>query len=297
MGITGLEALKNTGFDIAAVFSHKDDPSENCWFASVAEWAKENHIEVFSPDNVNTPEWIQTISQRAPDIIFSFYYRNMLSQKILHISPSGAYNLHGSLLPAYRGRAPVNWVLVHGENQTGVTLHHMVEKPDAGDIVGQKVVGIDFSDTARTLYDKLCRAAGILLEEVLPLIKDGNAPRTPQDLSKGSYFSGRRPEDGRIDWRWPAVRIYNLIRAVTEPYPGAFAFLPGGERIMIWWALPEEDGVHDHLPGQIEVENDYVYVRTGEGRVKLADIETAGSRMKNDQILHYFRNKEGLVLT
>jgi len=297
MGITGLEALKNMDFDIAAVFSHKDDPSENCWFASVAEWTKENHIEVFSPDNVNTPEWIQTISQRAPDVIFSFYYRNMLSQKILHISPAGAYNLHGSLLPAYRGRAPVNWVLVHGENQTGVTLHHMIEKPDAGDIVGQKVVGIDFSDTARTLYDKLCRAAGILLEEVLPLIKDGNAPRTPQDLSKGSYFSGRRPEDGRIDWRWPAVRIYNLIRAVTEPYPGAFAFLPGGERIMIWWALPEEDGVHDHLPGQIEVENDYVYVRTGEGRVKLADIETAGSRMKNDQILHYFRSKEGLVLT
>ena len=297
MGITGLESLKNTGFDIAAVFSHKDDPSENCWFASVAKWAEENHIEVFCPDDVNAPEWIQTISQRAPDVIFSFYYRNMLSQKILHISPSGAYNLHGSLLPAYRGRSPVNWVLVNGEKQTGVTLHHMIEKPDAGDIVGQRVVNIDFSDTSRTLYDKLCRAARILLGEVLPLIREGKAPRIPQDLSKGSYFSGRRPEDGRIDWRWPAVRIYNLIRAVTEPYPGAFAFLPGGERIMIWWALPEEDGVHDHLPGQIEVENGHVYVRTGEGRVRLVDIETAGSRMKDNQILHSFKSKEELVLT
>ena len=136
-------------------------------------------------------------------MIFSFYYRHMIPEEILRIPPQGAYNLHGSLLPAYRGRCPVNWVLVNGETQTGVTLHHMVKKADAGDIVGQRVVPIAPEDTAFTLYGKLCDAAGILLDELLPLMKIGQAPRIPQDISRGSYFGGRRPEDGRIDWSWP----------------------------------------------------------------------------------------------
>ncbi len=297
MGICGLEALKKAGFNIAAIFSHEDDPGENCWFASVVEWANKNHIEVFCPPDVNTPQWTEKVSRLAPDVIFSFYYRHMLSPDILNMPASGAYNLHGSLLPAYRGRTPVNWAIVNGEKQTGVTLHYMTVKPDAGDIVGQKTVEIVFQDTARTLYDKLCGAAGALLEEVLPLIREGRAPRIPQELTKGSYYSGRRPEDGRIDWSWPAMRIYNLIRAVTEPYPGAFGFLPGAGKILIWWALPEGEGRNDHPPGRIEVEKKYVFVRTGDGRLKLIDIEVAGSRMKHDLIFDYFKSKEGLILT
>jgi methionyl-tRNA formyltransferase len=221
----------------------------------------------------------------------------MLSEDILNLPVSGAYNLHGSLLPAYRGRTPVNWAIINGEKQTGVTLHHMIGKADAGDIVGQKAVEIEFQDTARTLYDKLCGAAKEMLAEVLPLIREGRAPRIPQDLTKGSYYSGRRPEDGRIDWSWPAVRIYNLIRAVTEPYPGAFGFLPGVGKILIWWALPEEGRRNDHTPGQIEVGKRDVFVRTGDGRLKLVDIEVAGSRRKQDLIFDYFKSKEGLVLT
>ena len=130
----------------------------------------------------------------------------------------GSFNLHGSMLPAYRGRCPVNWVLVNGERRTGVTLHHIVEAPDAGDIVGQKEVLIEFEDTAYTLYQKLCVKANELLEEVLPLIKKGMAPRMAQNLKQGSYYGGRRPEDGKIDWSWPVMRIYNLVRAVTEPF-------------------------------------------------------------------------------
>ena len=297
MGIAGLEALKKCGFEIAAVFSHRDDPSENCWFGSVSDWAAENRIAVFCPDRVNAPEWIATISRFAPDTIFSFYYRSMLCREILDAAPSGAFNLHGSLLPAYRGRAPVNWVLVNGEKRTGVTLHYMVEKPDAGDIVGQRAVDIDFSDTARTLYDRLCAAAGTLLAETLPLIRDGRAPRTPQDLSKGSYFGGRRPEDGRIDWNWPAVRVYNLIRAVTDPYPGAFADLPGGGKIMIWRALPEEKHFPECPPGQVRIEGGRVYVATGGGFVRLVDVEAAGTRMKNEELLQFFREREGIILT
>ena len=297
MGICGLEALKNAGFSITAIFSHEDDPGENCWFDSVVEWANKNHIDVFCPPDVNTPDWKEKVSRLAPDVIFSFYFRHMLSKDILNIARSGAYNLHGSFLPAYRGRAPVNWAIVNGEKQTGVTLHHMIGKVDAGDIVAQTAVEIEFEDTARTMYDKLCVAAREMLAEVLPLIGEGRAPRIPQDLSKGSYYSGRKPEDGRIDWTWSAVRIYNLIRAVTEPYPGAFGFLPGAGKILIWWAFPQEKRGNDRAPGRIEVEKSGVFVRAGEGRLKLIDIEVAGSRRKREQIFDYFKNKEGLVLT
>jgi methionyl-tRNA formyltransferase len=297
MGICGLEALREAGFNIEVIFSHEDDPAENCWFDSVVEWANKNHVEVHCPRDVNTPDWTEKISRLAPDVIFSFYFRHMLSQEILNIPASGAYNLHGSLLPAYRGRTPVNWAIVNGERKTGVTLHHMIGKPDAGDIVGQKAIEIAFEDTARTLYDKLCVAARKMLAEVLPQIREGSAPRIPQDLTKGSYYGGRRPEDGRIDWSWPAIRIYNLIRAVTEPYPGSFGFLPGVGKILIWWALPEEGKSNDHTPGEIEVEKKDVFVRTGNGRLKLIDIEFAGSRRKQSQIFDYFKNKEGLVLT
>jgi methionyl-tRNA formyltransferase len=297
MGICGLEALKRAGFNIAAIFSHEDDPEEKCWFDSVVEWADKNHIEVFCPPDVNTPDWITKVSRLSPDAVFSFYFRHMLSQDILKIPASGAYNLHGSLLPAYRGRAPVNWAIINGEKKTGVTLHHMIDKPDAGDIVGQKAVEIEFEDTTRTLYDKLCGAAREMLAEVLPLIREGRAPRIPQDVMKGSYYGGRRPEDGRIDWNRPAVVIYNLIRAVTDPYPGAFSFLPGAGKILIWWAFPQEKTGNDQAPGRIEVEKKDVFVSTGEGRLKLVDIEVGGSRRKGDQIFDYFKNKEGLILT
>jgi methionyl-tRNA formyltransferase len=297
MGICGLEALKEAGFDIAAIFSHEDDPGEKCWFDSVVEWADRNHIEVFCPPDVNMPAWKEKVSRLSPDVIFSFYFRHMLSQDILKIPASGAYNLHGSLLPAYRGRAPVNWAIINGEKKTGVTLHHMIDKPDAGDIVGQKAVEIGFEDTTRTLYDKLCVATREMLAEILPLISKGKAPRIPQDVTKGSYYGGRRPEDGHIDWNRPAVRIYNLIRAVTDPYPGAFGFLPGAGKILIWWAFPHDKRGNDQAPGRIEVEKKDVFVSTGDGRLKLVDIEVGGSRRKRDQIFNYFKNKEGLILT
>lgn len=296
MGLAGLDSLAEASIDIAAVFSHEDDPGENCWFGSVVQWAKERRIPVFCPEDVNEKKWIQQVRDAGPDLIFSFYYRRMLSQDILDTAKSGAYNLHGSLLPAFRGRAPVNWVLVKGEKTTGVTLHHMVKKADAGDIVGQREVVIDFTDTAVTLYRKLCEASRLLLRELLPLLKEGRAPRMRQDLAKGSYYGGRKPQDGRIDWQWPAIRIYNLIRAVTEPYPGAFACLPDGEKIFVWRALPEESGTKETKPGAVLLEGESVFIATGEGRIRLHDISVAGVRMDGVRIFQYFEDKEGIEL-
>jgi UDP-4-amino-4-deoxy-L-arabinose formyltransferase/UDP-glucuronic acid dehydrogenase (UDP-4-keto-hexauronic acid decarboxylating) len=296
IGMVGLEALVQGGFDIRAIFSHLDDPDENIWFGSVAEWGKKNQIPVYCPQNVNTPEWIEKIRNILPEVIFSFYYRNLLGRDILMIPSVGSFNLHGSLLPAYRGRCPINWVLVKGEQRTGVTLHHMLEGPDSGDIVGQKEVVIDFEDTAYTLYQKLCVKAKELLGEVLPLIKKGMAPRVAQNLRQGSYYGGRRPEDGKIDWSWPVLRIYNLVRAVTEPYPGAFTYLPKGEKLFIWRTLPEKGSISKGPMGVLEFEKDNVYVRASDGRLRLLDIEVEKERMKGQKILEFFRKQEGVIL-
>ena len=295
MGVAGLEALLRNGFEVGTIFSHEDDPEEKCWFASVADWAKGREIPVLCPEDVNKPEWIDRIAALAPDTIFSFYYRKMLCREILAIPAVGAYNLHGSLLPAYRGRVPVNWVLVNGEKRTGVTLHNMVAKPDAGDMVGQKAVDIAFEDTAVILYDKLCRVSAVLLDEILPLIRTGRAPRLVQDARKASYFGGRKPEDGRIDWSWTAMRIYNLIRAVTDPYPGAFSFLPDGTKIFVWGGVPEE-AADTSEAGTVAVDNneERVYVAAGDGRIRLLDIGIDGDRIKNGAIWKYFRKYKNM---
>jgi methionyl-tRNA formyltransferase len=293
MGITGLEALKRAGFEIAAVFSHEDDPQENCWFGSVKDWADRNNAPLFCPKNVNTPDWVNKISALAPETIFSFYYRRLLSRKLLEIPSLGAFNLHGSLLPYYRGRCPVNWVLVHGERETGVTLHRMVEQADSGDILAQRAVPIAFEDTARSLLQKMCGQAALMLDEVLPMIKNGTFTGIPQDVNSGSYFGGRSPEDGRIDWRWPAVRIYNLVRAVTEPYPGAFTFTGAGEKIIVWKALPEAGGLPREA-GMIAMEEGAVFVSAGDGgRIKLLHMEICGKHLKGNDIWRYFNDRKG----
>jgi methionyl-tRNA formyltransferase len=173
----------------------------------------------------------------------------------------------------------------------------MLEGPDSGDIVGQREVAIEFEDTAFMLYQKLCVKAKELLEEVLPLIKKGIAPRVPQDLKQGSYYGGRRPEDGRIDWSWPVIQIYNLMRAVTEPYPGAFTHLPEGKKLFVWWALPEKDNLSKRPFGSLEFEGDKVYVRASDGRLRLLDIEVGKERMKDHKIYEFFNKQEGVILT
>ena len=288
MGIAGLDALFNHGFDIEAIFTHEDDPDENCWFGSVKNWAHQKNITVYTTEEVNSPKWIAKIAAFNPDIIFSFYYRKMICREILDLPRIGAFNLHGSFLPDYRGRCPVNWVIINGEKRTGVTLHYMIDKPDAGDIVGQKVVVIDLSDTAKTLYDKLCRVAKELLDELLPLIKGGQIPRQKRDLKAGSYYGGRRPEDGRIDWKKSAGEIYNLIRGVTRPYPGAFALMENNEKIIIWWAEPQELNKGTAV-GDVEISSQDVFVQTGKNAIKLLEIEIQGKCFTDSQIFKYFR--------
>ncbi|MCA6935637.1 bifunctional UDP-4-amino-4-deoxy-L-arabinose formyltransferase/UDP-glucuronic acid oxidase ArnA [Pectobacterium versatile] len=249
IGCVGLEALKLAGYEIQAVFTHSDAPGENHFYGSVAKAAAEMDVPVFAPEDINHPLWVNRIRELAPDVIFSFYYRTLLSDDILQLPAFGAFNLHGSLLPRYRGRAPVNWVLVNGETQTGVTLHKMVSRADAGDIVAQSVVAIDDEDTALALHGKCRTAAAALLAQQLPLIRSREITLTPQDESRASYFGRRTAADGLIDWHKSAREINNLIRAVTEPYPGAFTFL-GERNVTIWRARVVKDKIGGE-PGAI----------------------------------------------
>ena len=161
IGCIGIEALLKSGVEIVAVFTHKDDPTENVWFRSVAELAASKNIPVFAPDDINHPIWTHGIEQLGHDVSFSFYSRNRLEPAILDIPPKGCLNLHGSLLPKYRGRCPINWVLIHGEKETGVTLHYMTQNPDDGDIVCQKKFTINEDDTAKSLFDKSAEASAV----------------------------------------------------------------------------------------------------------------------------------------
>jgi methionyl-tRNA formyltransferase len=297
IGCICLEELLAQGEQVLAVFTHEDNPNENVWFRSVKELAQAHGVPTFTPPDINALEWVEKIRELKPDILFSFYYRNLVCQDLLDVPPMGCLNLHGSLLPKYRGRVPVNWAIIHGETETGVTLHYMVAKPDAGDIVAQRGVPIDFADTARTVFDKMTVAARELFHETLPLLREGRAPRLPQDLSQGSYFSGRKPEDGLIDWRWSALRIYNLVRAVTHPYPGAVTFLDG-RKLFVWKCHPlstiQRMGESakamqaSHRIGEVvgvDEEKQAAFAQTGDGVLRLDSVQFEGEEEQAGSVL------------
>jgi methionyl-tRNA formyltransferase len=222
VGVNCLKALLAAGIKVDLVVTHQDDPNENVWFASVAKLCTDQNIPYITPHANELSDLAPKLKALAPDYIFSFYYRFMIPAEILACAKIAALNMHGSLLPKYRGRAPVNWAILHGETETGATLHIMEAKPDAGDIVGQAVVKIDPNETATDVFGKVTSAAVKVIEEVLPSLLQGKVPRKRNELDKGSYFGGRKPADGQIHWHRTALQIHNLVRAVAPPYPGAF---------------------------------------------------------------------------
>ncbi|QXQ21495.1 bifunctional UDP-4-amino-4-deoxy-L-arabinose formyltransferase/UDP-glucuronic acid oxidase ArnA [Pseudomonas tolaasii] len=249
IGCAGIEALLTAGYDIAAVFTHADDPKENNFYGSVAQLCARNGIPVHAPEDANHPLWVERIAKLNPDYIFSFYYRNLLSEPLLATASKGAFNLHGSLLPKYRGRAPANWVLVNGETETGVTLHRMVKRADAGAILAQQKVIIDRTDTGLTLHAKLRDAAANLLRDALPQLAQGKLAEHAQDESQATYFGRRTAADGKLDWNKPAEELFNLVRAVTQPYPGAFCAV--GEHKLIVWQAEVVKGNEGLAPGRV----------------------------------------------
>ena len=265
---TGYECLKflfERGEEIVLVVTHADEPGETRWFGSVAELARSRGIEPLVFDDLTQPFAQAKIEAAKPDLLFSFYYRGILPERLLALPGLGAFNMHGSLLPKYRGRAPVNWAVLRGETETGATLHAMTGKPDSGDIVDQERVEIGPDDTAGEVQSRVTAAAVKILARRLSDIQAGTAPRQPQDESQATTFGRRRPDDGRIEWTRSAEEVHNLVRAVTHPFPGAFTDIFGG-KTYIWKTRLPHLGAHDNFPGQIRTERGRLYVACEDDR-------------------------------
>ncbi len=280
VGVRCLKVLLAHGVDVPLVVTHHDDPREEVWFASVERTASEYGISALTPEDPNRADVVARVAACHPVFLFSFYYRQMLERPLLALAPRGALNMHGSLLPKYRGRAPVNWAIIRGETETGATLHYMTEKPDNGDIVGQTAVPILPDDTAREVFDKVVVAAEITLAAALPALIRGDAPRRPQDPKLGAYFGGRKPEDGIIDWSKGATEIHNLVRAVAPPFPGARTTLAGKPtRILRTRVL--DSAAKAPAAASLGVEGNRILAHCGGGGVlTVLELEVEGARVE-----------------
>ncbi len=274
-----LRVLHARGVEVALVVTHRDHPGETIWFDRVADTAAELGLAIAFADGGSDPALVEAIVRARPDVIFSFYFRALLAEEILRTAPGGAFNMHGSLLPRYRGRAPTNWAVLHGESETGATLHAMVARADAGDIVDQQAVPILPDDTALQVFAKVTVAAEQILWRSLPSIMDGTVRFRPNEIERGSYFGSRRPEDGRIDWAQPASRVYNLMRAVAPPYPGAFTELLG-IRLVVAKARRAPAGDAAPLPPGLHAVGEEIIGVCGDGgRISIHELRAGGERM------------------
>ena len=288
VGVRCLKVLLAQGIAVPLVVTHDDDPGETQWFGSVAATAREYGIATIAPEDPNAADVVARVAALAPDFLFSFYYRRMLGAALLALPLRGALNMHGSLLPRFRGRAPVNWAVLAGERETGASLHYMTIKPDDGDIVAQMAVPILPDDTAREVFDKVTVAAEVTLDRTLPALVAGNAPRTMQDLSRGSYFGGRRPEDGIIDWNNDATSIHNLVRAVAPPYPGAFTAV-GGVRARILRTRVADAAAPPTRPPVLESDGRRAFARCGGGgTLDVLALEVDGSAIAPSALARRF---------
>jgi len=273
VGYDCLSLLLERGDNVVALITHEDNPNEKIWFKTPAVAALEKGVPVFTPDSVNTPEWRERLATLKPDLILSVYYRHMIGTKILALPPLGAWNIHGSLLPKYRGRAPINWAVLHGEPRLGMTLHRMVKSADAGAVVDQDSVDIAPRDTAEQAFRKVMPCARRVLTRQIEALLTGTAKETPQDDAQATTFTGRKPEDGRILWTQTTRQIFNLIRAVTDPYPGAFTDIVAA-RLMVWWAEPDSTATKNRhgQPGEVLSLTPLV-IATADGALELTKTE------------------------
>ncbi len=287
VGVRCLSVLLAHGVNIPLVITHQDNAHETIWFDSVAKLAALHGIQVITPDDPNSPEILNKIKDLHPSHFFSFYYRMMLRRELLALPTHGAFNMHGSLLPQYRGRVPVNWAIINGEKTTGATLHVMNEKPDNGAIVDQQAVPILPNDTAAEVFNKVTVAAEMTLHRCLPALLNNTASLRKQDLSQGKYYGGRKAEDGRIDWRHSAEQIHNLVRAVAPPFPGAFTSIQG-KPVKILRSLVARDKTARSSSPQFYVESNQLYADCGDGVLRILSIELDGKIIAPETLAQYF---------
>ncbi len=276
VGTAALEGLLEAGIEVKALYTYVQGPDE-LWFTPPAAVARAQGIPVHLAPAFNEEGVFESIRALNPDFLFSFYFREMIQARFLELPRLGAYNLHGSLLPKYRGRAPLNWVLVKGETETGITLHAMTPKPDDGHIVAQARLPIDWDETALSLTLKAADAGRDLVRDAIPGLVDGSIARLDQKtLGPSTYFGGRKPADSRLAFTMGVQEAFNQIRAVADPWPNAF-LETGRGTVKVAWALPS----HEPCPaGHFRLTRDGVLVGFADGALSLRTLRMDGLRVE-----------------
>lgn len=294
--VPALEELAKV-HQVAAVVTQQDRPKgrgHKMQYTPVKEKALELNIPVYQPEKVKNPEFVDILREINPDVIVVIAFGQILSKEILDLPKYGCINVHASLLPKYRGAAPIQWAVIDGEEETGVTTMYMAEGLDTGDVIDTAVIKLDEKETGGSLFDKLAIEGGKLIVETLLKLENGTATRTQQDDEKSSYAGKITKELGQIDFTKPAVTIERLIRGLN-PWPSAYTTLDG-KAMKVWDATVEEGNVTEQ-PGEIvEIAKHYIKVATGENYLKINEIQLAGKkRMPMDAFLNGYSIKENIL--
>lgn len=303
-GYLTLRSLVDGGADIVGVFSMQQDAHEQDRYEQhIRELAEAHQIPLYETKFLKDRDYGSIAKELRPDVCFVVGCRVRIDKSVYEIPARGCLAVHDSLLPEYRGFAPINWSLINGEDHVGVSLFHLNETVDGGDLVSQERVQVDADDTAAEVYERVCSATIRLIRDAFPKIAAGTAPRTPQNPEAGSFTCARTPDDGLIDWSRPTLEIYNLIRALGRPYPGAFTYLRG-RRLTIWGARPVIDGpiYVGRVPGRVVQRyptEGSVDVLTGDGVLRIEVVESTGEDgpAPASSVLRSIRDTLGLHLT
>ncbi len=291
--VAPLKALLDAGHQLAGVVTRIDKPAgrgRQLAAPPVKIFAVERGLPVYQPKRVRDPEFLEKLRQVNPDAIVVAAYGQILPAAVLHLPPHGCINIHASLLPAYRGAAPVNWAIIRGERETGVTIMQMDEGMDTGAILMQEAIPIEPVDTAGTVTEKLSHLGASLIIRALPLVESGKLKPNGQDNAGASLAPLLKKEDGRIDWTLPAVEIGNRVRGFT-PWPGAYTYFDASiVKILKTEVVP---GAME--PGRISAgEGNTLDVGTGNGLLRIITIQPSGKKpMSAAEFLRGHRNING----
>lgn len=277
--VPSLEALIAENYHVVAVVTQPDRPKgrkKELTPPPVKVAAQKHNIPVFQPEKLRDPEAVQTVLGLKPDLIVTAAYGQILPEEILKAPRLGCINVHASLLPKYRGGAPIHRAIMDGEKETGVTIMYMVKALDAGDMIAQSAVPITERDHVGTMHDKLSRVGADLLKEVLPRLIRGEIQAVPQDESLATYAPNIRREDEKMDWTRSAEELARQVRGL-HPWPVAFT-LWKGKPFKIWWAEPSREPAEE-APGTVKrVKEDGIAVATGEGTLILKEVQPSGKK-------------------
>ncbi len=276
-----LEALLAAGHEVAAVITQPDRPrgrGRKLSFSPVKACAVEHGLEVLQPEKIKTPEFEQVLQELAPDVMVVVAFGQILSPAILAIPPLGCINVHASLLPYYRGAAPIHWAVMQGEEKTGVTTMYMDEGLDTGDMILKSEIAITQDASTGDIHDQLMQEGAALLRETLALIAEGKAPRAKQDHTVSTYAPLLKAEIEQLDWTRSAQELHNRIRGLS-PWPGAYCRYAGG-RLKVWKSrVCEEAAAEGAIPGRIaRLSVEGFVVETGDGLLELLEVQPENKR-------------------